>query len=125
MTSWNEQELTRIGAAYELYVSTRRRDGSLRPGIPIWQVRVGDAIYIRSAHGPQNGWFRRALTTGAGHVRSGGVERDVTFEPAPRAVADQVTAAYHGKYDRYGPAPVGAVTGSDVLGTTLRVMPVG
>lgn len=124
MTSWNEQELSRIGGAYELYVSPQRQDGSLRPGIPIWQVRVGDAIYIRSAHGPQNAWFRRALATGAGHVRSGGVERDVTFEPAPPTVADQVTAAYHAKYDRYGPAPVGAVTGADVLETTLRVMPI-
>lgn len=125
MASWSEQDLSRIGAAYELYVSTRRRDGSLRPGIPIWQVRVGDAIYIRSAHGPQNGWFRRALATSEGQVRSGGVERDVTFEPAPPTVADRVTTAYHAKYDRYGQAPVGAVTGSDVLETTLRVMPVG
>ena len=124
MAAWSEQELSRIGAATELCVSTRRRDGSLRPGIPIWHVRVGDALYIRSAHGPQNGWFRRALETKAGHVRSGGVDRDVEFEPASPAVTNRVTAAYHSKYDRYGPAPVGAVTGHDVLETTLRVLPV-
>ncbi|WP_425567652.1 hypothetical protein [Salinactinospora qingdaonensis] len=34
-----------------------------------------------------------------------------------------VDAAYHEKYDRYGPGPVGAVTGPDVLETTLRFMP--
>jgi hypothetical protein len=123
MVHWSEEELSRIGGASELYVSTRRRDGSLRPGIPIWQVRLGDAIYIRSAHGPENPWFRRALTSGRGHIRSGGVDKDVTFEPAPPEVNAQVTAAYHAKYDRHGPVPVGAVTGNDVLDTTLRVMP--
>ncbi|WP_418606369.1 DUF2255 family protein [Georgenia sp. SUBG003] len=47
----------------------------------IWHVRSGDAVYIRSAHGPDNGWFRRAMAAGTG-IRSGGVERDVTFELA-------------------------------------------
>lgn len=123
MTRWTEEELNLVGAATELYVSTRRADGTLRACIPIWHVRVGDAIYIRSAHGPENAWFRRALRTGLGRIRSGGVEKDVTFEPASRDVSSQITASYHAKYDRYGPAPVGAVTGADVLETTLRLMP--
>ncbi len=51
MATWAKQELARIGGAFELYVLTRSLDGALRTGIPIWQVRVGDAIYIKSAHG--------------------------------------------------------------------------
>lgn len=120
---WTAQELTRIGEATDLSVSTRRRDGTLRAGIPIWQVTVDDAVYIRSARGVDNGWFRRALHTGLGHIRSGGVEQDVTFRPADPSVNDRVTAAYHHKYDRYGPGPVGAVTGADVDRTTLLVAP--
>jgi hypothetical protein len=123
MTEWTENELDRIGKAGELTVATRRPDGTLRAGIPIWQVRVGDAVYIRSAHGPGNGWFRRALATGLGRISAGGVEKDVTFEPAPPGLSEQITATYHAKYDRYGPGPVGAVTGPDVLQTTLQVMP--
>jgi hypothetical protein len=125
MTAWTEDELHRIGQAGELSVATRRLDGTLRRAVPIWQVRVGDAVYIRSALGPDNGWFRRALVTGLGRIVSGGVEKDVTFEPAPAELREQITATYHSKYDRYGPAPVGAVTGPDALTTTLRVMPRG
>ena len=122
MGIWTDDELTRIGEARELYVSTLRADGSLRDAIPIWQVRMGEDIYIRSARGPDNGWFRHAVRSGLGRISSGGVEKDVTFEPTAEQSAE-ITAAYHAKYDRYGPGPVGAVTGDDVLETTLRVRP--
>lgn len=68
-------------------------------------MRVGDAIYIRSANGPRNGWFRRAVRSGLGHIESGGVEKDVVFTRAEPEVGDEVTAAYHDKYDRDGPGP--------------------
>jgi Uncharacterized protein conserved in bacteria (DUF2255) len=56
-------------------------------------------------------------------VRAGGVERDVAFEqPAPE-VAAAVTAAYHTKYDRYGPAIVGTVVSAEAVRSTLRLVP--
>lgn len=123
MTTWTEDELAQIHRAAELEVTSYRPDGSPRPATTIWHVRVDDAIYLRSARGPQNGWFRRALASGAGRIRSGGLTKDVTFELAEQSVRDAVDAAYHAKYDRYGHGPVGAVTRSDVLETTLRVLP--
>jgi hypothetical protein len=123
MTSWTPDELTMVGNAIELLITSRRPDGSLRPETTIWHVRCGDEIYVRSAHGVANGWYRRALESGSGRIRAAGVERDVTFTPAAPSTRDSVTAAYHAKYDRYGPAPVGAVTGPDVLDTTLRLAP--
>lgn len=123
MAAWDESELRRVGAATELRISSRRPDGTLRPAVTIWHAAVGDALYIRSAHGPENGWFRRALRSGAGRVTAGGVEKDVTFELADEAVAPAVDAALHAKYDRYGPGPVGAITGPDAAATTLLVMP--
>lgn len=123
MSAWSEDELRRVGDATELRITSRRTDGTLRPPVTIWHVRLGDALYVRSARGPENGWFRRARTARLGRINAGGVERDVTFEPAPADVQDALDAAYHAKYDRYGPGPVGAVTGPDVLATTLRVTP--
>lgn len=124
MTAWDAEELRRIGAATELRISSRRPDGSLRPAVTIWHATVGDALYVRSAHGPDNGWFRRAVRSGAGRVTAGGVEKDVTFRIADAAVAADVDAALHTKYDRYGPGPVGAITGMDAATTTLLVTPV-
>lgn len=123
MSTWTEEELNRVGEARELQIASERPDGTLRPYTIIWHVRVGDAIYVRSAHGPENGWFRRAKAAGVGRISSGGVEKDVRFETAEPATADDVEATYHAKYDRFGPGPVGAVTGPGAHETTLRVVP--
>jgi len=90
MTAWSPDEFERIGRATELRVASRRSDGSLRPYVTIWVVGVGDEIYVRSAHGPTNGWYRRAKAPGAGRIRAEGVERDVSFEEPARAVAGAV-----------------------------------
>ena len=123
MSSWTEDELSSVGDARELQVASERPDGTLRPYVTIWHVRMGDTIYVRSAHGPENGWFRRAQAAGVGRISSGGVERDVRFEIAEPETADDVDATYHAKYDRFGPGPVGAVTGPEAHETTLRVVP--
>src|SRR3954468_13632392 len=81
MSTWTTDELRRVADAVELRVASRRVDGTLRPYVTIWHVGVGNALYIRSAHGPSNGWFRRAQQAGVGRISAGGVERDVTFEP--------------------------------------------
>ncbi len=123
MSGWSEDDLDQISRATELQIASRRPDGSLRPFITIWSVRVGDAIYVRSAHGYDNPWFQRALRSGTGRIRAGGVERDVRFEAPDDAVATAVTAAYHAKYDRYGRAIVGSVVSSAAVRATLRVVP--
>jgi hypothetical protein len=121
--TWATDDLRRIDRAIELRVASERADGTLRPFTTIWHTVVGDALYIRSARGPENGWFRRARAAGLGRVSAGGVERDVTFALADPGVRAELDAALHRKYDRFGPGPVGAITGDDALETTLRVMP--
>lgn len=123
MTTWTDDELTRIGQAEELQVSSYRQDGTLRPYVTIWTARSGDDIFIRSAHGRANGWFKRALASGTGRIRAGGVEKDVTFEEPQDDVHTPLDESYHAKYDRYGPAIVGSVTGPHAVGETLRVLP--
>ena len=89
----------------------------------MWVVRVGDDLYVRSAHGPDNGWYRRAIASGTGRIRAGGVERDVTFADRRPGVHDAIDAAYHAKYDRYGPRIVGTVVGPDAADVTIRLVP--
>ena len=122
-TTWTPDELTRIGKADELRVTSRRTDGTLRPFVTIWAVRIDDAIYVRSAAGRDNGWFRRALASGNGRISAGGVERDARFEEPGTSVDGDVDRAYHAKYDRYGPSIVGTVVSAEAARSTLRLLP--
>ncbi len=125
MAAWTEDELSKIGQAEELRIASTRPDGSLRPYVTIWVVRVGDDLFVRSAYGATNPWFRRAQASGTGRIRAGGIERDVSFaEAAPDAHA-AIDAAYHAKYDRHGPAIVGTVVGPKVESVTIRLVPAG
>ena len=123
MVGWTEDELQAVGAADEFRVSSRRRDGTLRPYVTIWGVRVGDDIYVRSAHGTTNPWFVRARQSGQGRIQAGGIERDVSFEDGASAAHSDLDAAYHAKYDRYGPRIVGTVVGSRAAPGTFRLVP--
>ena len=123
MNTWSDSELDRIGQAEELHVASRRRDGTLSPYVTIWGVRSGDDIYIRSAYGPDNAWFRSAKTRGTGRIRAGGIERDVRFVDPPTGLHPSIDAAYHAKYDRYGPRIVGSVVGPQAATVTLKVDP--
>ena len=123
MGSWPADELERIGAAEELQLASRRPDGSLRPYVTMWVVRADGDLYVRSAYGSDNPWYRRATASGAGRIRAGGIEQDVAFGQASPEVQNDIDAAYHAKYDRYGPRIVGSVTGPDAHRVTVRLVP--
>jgi len=122
MSDWTSDELERLGRADELGISSRRPDGSLRPFVTIWVVRLGDDIYVRSAYGHDNPWFQRALASREGRIRAGGVERDVAFEDPGADVEEDLNAAYHAKYDRYGPRIVGTVVSPEAARSTLKLV---
>ncbi|QHT57808.1 DUF2255 family protein [Cellulomonas sp. H30R-01] len=123
MSTWTAEELAVVESADELRVASYRPDGTLRPGVTIWVVRVGDDVYIRSAYGPSNGWFRHAQASGAGRVQVGGLEKEVAFVAPPPDVHAALDAAYHAKYDRYGARIVNTVVGPSVVDVTLRLDP--
>ncbi len=54
MTTWTNEELSRIGEAEELQLASARGEGTLRPYVTMWVVRAGDQLYVRSAYGPNN-----------------------------------------------------------------------
>jgi len=125
MATWTSGELGTIGAADELRIAPRRRDGTLRPPVPIWVVRVGDDLYVRSWRGHGGVWFRGAQQTHQGHISAGGVEKDVTFADvdAADAVNDAIDAAYRAKYHRYGARYVDPMVAPEARAATLRLVP--
>jgi hypothetical protein len=125
MRPWTTDELEAFGGPDEVRISSLRPDGSARKPITIWIARLGDELYVRSAYGPDNGWYRRARASRAGTIAAGSRTAKVRFEDADPAVAEPLHAAYHAKYDRYGPNIVGSVVSDDAAGATLRLVPAG
>ncbi len=123
MTAWAADDLARIDGRDEIDVASTRTDGSLRPFVTVWFARIGDDLYVRSAHGPENTWFRRALASGEGRIRGRGIERDVDFEVPGPASTTRSDASYHAKYDRYGLGMVRTVVSPDATRSTLRLVP--
>jgi hypothetical protein len=119
--TWHGDQLGRIAGSEELQITTNRADGTQRRWTPIWVVRVGDALYIRSAGGRDSDWYRHATQHNRGRVRAGGTETDVTLQPvADPALIDQVTAAYRAKYANQ-PGLVGMFLKPPGTEATLRV----
>jgi hypothetical protein len=74
MSAWSERDLARIGAADEILVAPDQGDRSRGPAVPIWVVRVGDELYVRSYRGASGGWCRRARFSRNGQsAHAGGV----------------------------------------------------
>jgi hypothetical protein len=97
--TWHGDQLSRIAGSEELQITTNRPDGTQRRWTPIWVVRVGDALYIRSAGGRDSDWYRHATQHNRARLRAGQTETDVTVEPVDdRAISAQVTEAYRAKY---------------------------
>ena len=121
-SAWSGEELTRIGGADELTIQPVRADG--RPGrpVPIWVVRAGNELYIRSWRGEHGAWYPAATTVREAHISAGGVERDVVLADAEDSVNDAVDAGYRHKYARY-PSYVDPMVSAQAHATTLRLVP--
>jgi hypothetical protein len=123
--AWPAGPLARFGAADEIEITTRRRDGSLRPFVPIWIVAVGDTLYARSYRGIGGAWYRHAIQHLAGAVRAAGQQADVTFTPAGQQhdLMQAVDDAYRAKYARYGDTYLQPMLAGPAFATTLQLTP--
>jgi len=119
---WTSAQLTQIGEATEIQLASSRPDGTSSPFTTMWIARVDDGLYVRSAGGPDRPWYRRALAAGRGHLRAAGAEYEIAFAGADPDVNDAIDAVLHAKYDRYGPGPVGHITGPATHPLTLRLL---
>jgi hypothetical protein len=123
MTAWTSDELSKIAAAEELQVASVRRDGTLRNPVTIWVVRHRDDLYVRSYRGSGSSWFRGTQDRHQGHIRAGGVDKDVTFVEADPDINDKIDAAYRTKYHRYGASFITPMVSPEVRATTIKLVP--
>jgi hypothetical protein len=125
MDGWASDELDRITDADELQLASVRRDGTPSRPVTIWVVRHGDDLYVRSWRGRTARWFRGVQDRHQGHIRAGGVDKDVTFVvvDAGDDVNDQVDAAYRTKYRRYPDSIVESMLHPEARATTLKLVP--
>ncbi|WP_327725407.1 DUF2255 family protein [Streptomyces europaeiscabiei] len=121
--AWTNDELDRVGTAEELVIASVHGDGVLSKPRTIWVVRVGDGLYVRSVYGPTSDWFRATRTRQEGHVRAGGVTKNVSFLDAGHDIDDQVDAAYRSKYGHYSAEIVQAITSPQASSTTTLLAP--
>jgi hypothetical protein len=100
---WSADELQLIERAPELQIASRRPDGSIRPFVTVWMVRVGADVYVRSGagYGGVSAWLPRARDAGAGMVRVEDQEWPAIF--APVDPTDPVHLGIDGAYvHKYG-----------------------
>jgi len=90
--------------------------------VTIWVVRHGDDLYVRSWRGRGSTWFRGAQDRHEGHIRAGGVEKDVVFVEVDD-LNDEIDAAYRAKYDRYGANYVDPMIGPEASAATIKLVP--
>jgi hypothetical protein len=123
MSNWTSNELERIAAADELEIASLRSDGTLRNPVTIWDVRLGDDLYVRSVNGRESAWFRGTQVRHEGHIEAGGVAQDVTFVDADHGLDADIDAAYRHKYRRYAAGIVNSVVTPQARAATLKLMP--
>ncbi len=124
MTNWTSGELDRIGKADELEIVTLRRGDTPRKPVTIWVVRHGNDLYVRSGYGDRAAWYRGTQRQRDGHIKAGGVEKDVHFEDAAdAALNDAIDAAYRSKYLHHGAQRVDPMVAAEARSTTIKLVP--
>jgi hypothetical protein len=123
MKTWTSKELTDLAAADQMELATARPDGSLRRPVTIWVVRYGGDLYVRSWRGRASRWFRGSQDCHEGHIRAGGVDRDVGFVDVGDSVRHPIDAAYRTKYRRYGSRYVDPMVSPKARAATIKLLP--
>ena len=117
--TWSPDELELIDAAHELLIAVERADGTRRRPLPIWVVRAGDQVYVRTWHRRGTGWFGQALRSRRARIQVPGLETDITITDVG-ADATGVNAAYRTKY---GPAGADSMVTPAAAASTLQLTP--
>lgn len=97
--TWPTATLAAIDAADDLKISPLRTDGASH-GTPtwIWSVVVDGNLYVRGYNGTSSRWYQAAIARPQGRIHAAGQVHEVTFEPAPAALAEAIDDAYRAKY---------------------------
>lgn len=120
--TWTTEQLRAFEVALELEIAPRRKDGTLSRWTPIWVVRVGHDVYVRSWYRRDTGWFGRVLRTQRARVRVAGVDAEVIIEDVgggPAALRAKIDSAYRDKYGRHSAENM---ISEEAAATTLQLL---
>ncbi len=124
MSDWTVDELAKIETADELQIAPLRRDGTQRDPVTIWVVRNGDDVFVRAFKGPEGWWYRTTQARHEGHIRAGGVDKDVSFVVETDAgTNEKIDTAYRTKYQRYDAQFVDPMVAPPARAATLKLVP--
>jgi hypothetical protein len=124
--AWSPDKLERIGSAEELQIAAKRADGTPCREVPIWVVRAGGQVYVRTWYRRDSGWFGHVVESRRARIRVPGLEADIAIEDIGDDEGElraSVDAAYRAKYGRYGETTVEPMVTDDAAATTLRLVP--
>lgn len=94
--------------------------------MPIWVVRVGSEVYVRTWHHRTTGWFGHAVQSHLARVRIADIEADVTIDEIggePADLRQDIDSAYRTKYARYGGTTTDRMVSDSAVSTTLQLRP--
>jgi hypothetical protein len=118
--SWTPEELDAFGAPDEIRITALREDRTAATTVPIWVVRIGDELFVRSWKGERGAWYRHVRVTGHAWIEADGAEKEVVLT-ATAGSDDAVDAEFLSKYRRSGYAQ--EMVDEPAHGTTMRVDP--
>ncbi|MET3849336.1 DUF2255 family protein [Paenibacillus sp. OAE614] len=122
MSTWSNEELSRIAESDDLHISPFREDG-VTYGTPtwIWSVVVGDSLYVRAYYGQNSRWYQAAVQQKAGRITVAGMTKEVAFEPVEGEIGDLIDNAYRAKYK--GSAYLNSMISTRARSATVKVVP--
>ena len=126
MGQWTLGELEQIDSVRTYFVRWTRDDGTPTRDVPIWAVRVGSQVYVRSVRGRTSTWFRRATQWTSGELvvgRDARLVRAVAFHEARTDVDAAVSEAYRSKYGDLDPRVFEPTLAAIAVAAALQVSP--
>lgn len=116
--TWTPETLHAFETADELLL-VLSREGRDDIEVPVWVVRVGDEVLLRSQDGVASGWFRRVELQPDQNVELAGIRMPVRFDHVAGHLEHEVNEAYVGKYG--GPTFPQVLLGAEAVEATVRV----
>jgi hypothetical protein len=118
---WKPTTLSEIADQEEIRIGSERTGGGYNRWTPIWVVRVGDDLYVRSGFGTNGFWYRHATESQA-YVNAAGTLYKVSLilqtDPVTIAAVDK---AYRQKYSADSSLPL--LLSDRARSTTSRLIP--
>jgi hypothetical protein len=120
--NWTSDELAQIAEAEELQIAPYK-DGLIGQFTPIWVVRFGGEIYVRSYVAAGSAWYRGTKASGKGRVRLGGTEWDIALVESTEQVRAAVSVAYTSKYINYAESFLPPMLEAPAVASTMQLVP--